>query len=196
MDEITDEMRDWYHERTDKHIGLVQKYCEKLSHLYPELLERGKVHDKSKYESPEYPASIFTVWRYRAKDLGIDFKMSEETEKAMLESTKAHVTNPKNDHHPEATDPDKAKKSLINENDRDKPPKQIIDGGFMEDISVAEMCCDWAAMSRERGGDPRDWADQNVNVRWKFNPEQEGIIYDCLEELCHGEKWENESEEE
>lgn len=55
----------------------------------------------------------------------------------------------------------------------------------MPDLDVAEMCADWMAMSKELGGTPKDWADKNVNVRWKFTEAQKKLIYEII-----GECWE------
>ena len=36
---------------------------------------------------------------------------------------------------------------------------------------------------REKGTNPKDWANKNVNVRWKFTPEQENLIYKLIEQV-------------
>jgi len=57
----TQEMVDFYLKRTKKHIDRVRKNCNKLSKSINmiELIDRGKIHDQSKYESEEY---IPYVW--------------------------------------------------------------------------------------------------------------------------------------
>ena len=54
---ITQEMKDWYIKRTNNHIQLVQKYCEKIynyeSVYFFDIIERGILHDQSKWLEPE-----------------------------------------------------------------------------------------------------------------------------------------------
>ncbi len=66
---------------------------------------------------------------------------------------------------------------VINEEDRDEPPDDIIDATKMGDIDIIEMVADWCAMSEERGNHSKDWADKNVGVRWKFDKYQTEYIY-------------------
>ena len=40
---------------------------------------------------------------------------------------------------------------------------------------------DFCAMAKEKGGKPKDWADKNVNIRWKFNDSQKDLIYSLME---------------
>jgi hypothetical protein len=51
----------------------------------------------------------------------------------------------------------------------------------MPNMDIAEMAADWMAMSEEKGTEPKDWADKNVNVRWNFTPKQVDLIYELLE---------------
>ncbi len=39
------------------------------------------------------------------------------------------------------------------------------------------------AMSEEKGGTPKNWADKNVNVRWKFTDKQKDLIYELIEKI-------------
>jgi len=178
-EQVTDEMKDWFEKRTRKHIGFVGEFCDKIAEHYPrfkELLERKKVHDDSKFEEPEYTPYLFVSWRHKCKKDGEKFEVPKEIEEGMHEATLHHVTT--NSHHPEFHSPRKT--GLINREDRDKPPKEIVDATSMPDLDVAEMCADWMAMSKELGGDPKDWADKNVNVRWKFTEDQKKLIYDII----------------
>jgi hypothetical protein len=45
------------------------------------------------------------------------------------------------------------------------------------------MVADWLAMSEELGGHPRQWADTNVGVRWKFSEAQSSFIYELIERV-------------
>lgn len=176
------EMRDWFEKRTNKHIDMVSKYCNKLAELDPrfgELVERAKVHDKSKFEDPEVDPYIYTTWKYKCEDDGVDFECPEDMDEKMKEATEHHIKN--NRHHPEFHC-DKTE-NLINEDDRNKPPEEMIDATKMEDIDIAEMVCDWCAVSEERGNTPNGWADKNVNVRWKFDDKQKDLIYELVDKV-------------
>lgn len=94
----------------------------------------------------------------------------------MNESTQHHVLN--NSHHPEFHSDKRV--GVINRSDRDKPPSEIIDATKMPDIDIGEMCADWFSMSEEKKSNPKDWADKNVNKRWKFTDEQKDLIYMSL----------------
>jgi hypothetical protein len=87
-----------------------------------------------------------------------------------------------NMHHPEFWDMNATEKS-INPNDRDKAPDEMVDGTKMMLNSVASMVADWCAMSEEKKTCPYDWAKQNVNKRWRFDPEQVKLIYDLLDKI-------------
>lgn len=177
------EMKDWFDKRTNNHIELVQKYCKKIEDYDPEkfkgLIERGKIHDDSKFKDPEMEPYIYISWKYKCKDDGVDFKLPEGMDDKMNEATEHHILN--NSHHPEYFC-DKTE-NLINTNDRDKTPDEMIDATKMEDLDVAEMVSDWCSMSEERGNSPKSWADKNVNVRWKFTDKQKELIYELIEEI-------------
>ena len=94
----------------------------------------------------------------------------------MMEATEHHVLN--NRHHPEFHG-DRTK-NVINLSDRDKSTSEIINAERMSNIDIAEMCADWLAVSEERGTVATDWADKNINVRWKFIPEHVDLIYELI----------------
>lgn len=176
------EMKDWFFERTENHIDLVRKYCKKVYELdddrFEGIIDRGESHDELKYQDPELEPYIYLTWRYKCKDDGVDFEMPDGMEERIEEATEHHVRNHR--HHPEFhTD----QENVINKKDRDKPPKDIVDATEMSNLDVAEMVCDWCAMSEERGGTPKKWADDNVNIRWKFTDKQKDIIYDLIDKI-------------
>ena len=72
---------------------------------------------------------------------------------------------------------------MINRQDRDKPPSEIIGATKMPILSVGEMCADWFAMSEEKKTNPKTWADKNVNIRWKFSDEQKSLIYELIDNV-------------
>ena len=184
------QMLDWFDRRTHHHIRLVQKYCGKIDKYDPEkyngIVERGKEHDKSKFEDPEMDPYVMISWRYKCKkdkkDFADFFDSDEDlkkTEEEMNKASEHHIKN--NAHHPEFhTD---QKSNLINKDDRDKPPAKMIDATKMGDLDIAEMCADWTAMSEELADDPIKWADKNVNVRWKFTDEQKDLIYELIKAI-------------
>lgn len=175
------EMTSWFEKRTKKHIDLVKKYCKKIEEHYKSrfagLSEQAKNYDQSKYEDPEREPYIYVTWQYYCKEHGKKFDVPANIEDQMNKATEHHVKN--NAHHPEYHCSDTLE--LINRKDRDKPPDKIIDATRMSDMDIGEMAADWMAMSEEKNTDPKDWADKNVNVRWKFSPKQKTLIYELLE---------------
>lgn len=178
---MKEKMKDWYEKRTKEHIKRVQKYCKKIEDYddrFSGLIERGKSHDQSKFENPELDPYVYLTWQYKCKDEGWDFDECdppEDIQDQMFEATLHHIKN--NKHHPECH----ADKVYLNKENRDKPPEKAVDATKMKDIDIAEMCADWCAMSEERGGTPKKWADKNVNIRWEFTDEQKDLIYEILD---------------
>ena len=176
----------FFKKRTDNHIRLVQKYCKKIEEYDPKrfagLIDRGEIHDKSKYEDPEMEPYINITWGYRCKENGIDWSPSEEMKQKMSKATESHVRNKNNRHHPESTSPTKGK--TINRENRDKPPEKMIDATNMTDLDIGEMVADWWAMSEEKkDSSPKKWADSNVNIRWKFTKKQVKMINNLIENI-------------
>lgn len=170
----TKEMEEFYNKRTERHINLVGKYCKKIAKFDPnrfgELIERAKVHDDSKYGDKEKVPYIFITWKYKCKDEGVPFSPSEEMEERINGATEHHVRS--NSHHPEYWDKSKSSSS------------KVVDATDMPDIDLAEMVADWLAMSDEKKTNAIDWADNNVNIRWKFSDHQVNLIYELLNEFC------------
>lgn len=178
MDQVTDEMNDWFIKRTNKHIELVQKYAKMIEDYDSEfngLLERCKEHDASKFEDSERIPYIFITWRYKCKRDGKSFEISDSMKDKMLKSSLHHVKN--NKHHPEYW----SEESTINREDRDKPPEEMVDATSMDEISIAEMVADWKAVGFEMNNSAKEWADKNVNIRWKFTDKQKDLIYELIE---------------
>jgi len=166
-------------ERTNRHIKLVEKYINKIIKNfsgYDDLYDRIELHDKTKFENPELEPYVYITWRYKCKEEGIDFPISEDMENRMVDATLHHIKN--NKHHPEYHT--EQIDDLLNKNDRDKP-NSLIDAEKMPNIDIAEMVADWCAMSEERGNTPREWADKNVNIRWKFTEDQTNLIYELID---------------
>lgn len=178
------EMVQHYQKRTNKHINLVRKYLDILSEKFPELNKndiesRKKKHDKSKFEQPENTPYVYITWKYRMKDEGKEFNVPQEVQDKMNEATVHHIIS--NSHHPEYWCGRKT--GLINQKNRDKPPEEIVDATKMPNEDIQQMCCDWSAVSEERGNSPLDWAKNNINIRWKFTKQQEDLIYKTLNKI-------------
>lgn len=166
---LADEKLQYFLDRTNKHIGLVQQAAKRIVEVYPEfaeLIEIAYKHDASKFIEPELTPYVAITWNKKRNNY---FNRKELQDN--YEATLHHVKN--NKHHPEYWNKSEAN---INLNDRDKSDK-CIDASKMEDTYVAEMIADWQAMSEELGTNTtREWFDKQKNIRWKFSKHQEDLI--------------------
>ena len=169
---------DWFLKRTDRHIALVQKYCGKIYDLnsteFSEIRKKGDRHDLSKFENPEKEPYIYISWEYKLKGEGKKLEVSEDIRNSMNEATYHHIKS--NSHHPEYHDFNTSLKS-INRDKRDEPSGNIVDATRMPPLDIAEMVADWCSMASEKNNTPKDWADKNINIRWKFDDSQKDLIY-------------------
>lgn len=176
-------MKEHFDKRTNMHIDLVAKYCKKIAEYddkFKDLMDRIKDHDQSKFKEPELEPYVYLTWDYKCKDDGVKFEMPEGMKDKSTESTEHHIKLEK--HHPEHWCDKKT--NLINKKDRDSSSvEEMIDATKMPDLDLAEMIADWMAVSEERKTNPKDWADKNVNVRWKFNDHQKALIYELVEAI-------------
>jgi len=175
---ITDEMKEHFINRTKMHIGRVQKYLSQIEALELEeidndLLYLENFHDGSKFLAPEVEPYIHLTWRYKTEKDPNPYKPDEQTAKAIDEATFHHITT--NMHHPEYWC-ENVTPEMLNSKDRDKPSGVIVDATSMPLTYVASMMADWLSMSEERHSDVNDWIKKNVNIRWKFTPEQVALI--------------------
>lgn len=184
-EDITNEMIDWFNQRTRRHIELVKKYGHSILcnnfiipfidyELFKDDIEH---HDDSKLLEPERTPYIYISWDYHCQDLKIPYKIPDNIVEQTNQITNIHVCS--NKHHPEYWMKNKTL-DVINRSDRDQPNDFIIDCTFMPSTYIASMCADWMAMSEEKGNSPQEWADKNVNVRWEFNKIQTDFIYEIL----------------
>lgn len=188
---MTDEMIDHFEERTSLHISNVRHFLDRIIRASDDDIVKGTCmneyidHDSSKFEQPEYSPYVLLTWRYKMREDGVkSFDFSIDIQDEITQATVHHIKN--NKHHPEYWIPNKDSMQLINPNDRDKPLNKVLDVTEMPDEYICCMVADWMAMSLEKGTSPFDWADKNVNVRWKFNDHQVSLIYAILERF-----WEN-----
>lgn len=179
--EATQEMKDWFDKRQQRHIALVQQCAREIEASNPSkyagLTDQTAKHDASKFEDPERGPFELIAWQYHERDAGRKFDVPKEDADRMNQATEHHVKV--NSHHPEFHTSETV--GLINREDRDKPPAKLIDATKMGTLDLAEMVSDWGAMGREKGTSPKDWADKNVGPRWKFTPEQVKEIYGLIE---------------
>ena len=184
MSSSTEEkMKQHFETRTNMHIGLVNKYLGKIAALNLPEIDNNKLvfdsHDASKFKEPEYTPYLHVNWKYRMKDLGEEYTPSREILDSMAEATFHHVKN--NMHHPEFWDGSWTLDKDAHKPDRDSPALEMVDATKMPLTHVAQMVADWLAMSEEKKTFTKDWADRNVNVRWRFNQEQVDLIYRIIE---------------
>ena len=180
-------LKQHFHQRTTMHINFVKKYANKIllnkdiSKLIntDAFLKDVTTHDSSKFEEPEYTPYLFITWEYKLKRSGVKIEFSDALRDKMHKATEHHVLT--NKHHPQYWSP--VKTNIINKYDRDMPTSQIIDATTMPLEYVAHMTCDWMAMSEELNDNPFDWANKNINIRWKFTKEQTTFIYLILNKI-------------
>jgi len=156
----TPEMVAFFERRTREHILMVSRNLTVLAKSgYPkEIVNRGKIHDASKFASPERVPYIWLTEFHRQSQTGEAFTYPAGIEEQVKAAIQHHLTT--NRHHPEFhTSPD-----------------------AMSDVDIIEMVCDWTAIAQERGengGSARQWADNNVGdqKRFKFSEEEKQFIY-------------------
>jgi len=184
---ITQDMINHFKYRTGYHLWCVHKWSNKIASLnHPAidklLLDKERDdHDELKWAEPEYTPYVLISWNYKCKREGVEFILPNDIKEKMHEATFHHIKRHK--HHPEFWD-DNVTIDGLNKDDRDKPTEgKQVDGTKMPPTYIAAMVADWFAMSEELGGHPKKWANDNVNVRWKFNTEQVELIYELIEKV-------------
>jgi len=180
-----------HNERINKHISLVRHFLEvfssselasELDFSFFDAQRIGKEHDKDKTKGGEvYDQYCVISYLYHCKlnDIECDLEYTPDLDDA----TREHINN--NKHHPEYWDknydPDTAQ-VVVDFKDRDKTKGNSRDGRDMDDESIIEMCCDWAATGIERGNKGKDWADRcRKDSRYIFTDIQWEFIYKVLE---------------
>ena len=180
--ELADMIR-YFSVRTNYHIGevlnnwryLLNSEFKDICLQHPDIMN----HDKSKFSEPEYTPYIYIGWYYKKKGEGVEYEYPEDMKQQVIDASTHHVLN--NPHHPEYWDKNLKPSDAINDKDRDKPSGELVDATTMPEWAIAEMCADWQSVATERGTtSTREWADNNVNVRWKFNENQVDLIYNLI----------------
>lgn len=182
-DNITQQMYDLFSARTMKHISFVRNRLDEIIKLHDDriitevLVQEKSGHDLSKYTEPEYIPYVHITYKYYLESKGMQYIVSDKLKERMHLATFHHITT--NSHHAEYWDSNITIKNLNREN-RDKPPEKKVDATRMPLSYVATMVADWMAMSDELGGNPTDWANKNIGIRWDFDDKQVKLIYDLL----------------
>lgn len=167
--------------RTHKHRQRVIKNAQIIESAFPKLgglKEQCLDHDVSKFHSPEKDPYIWLTEYYRCKYNNIPFMYPRGIEDQINSATCHHIIN--NPHHPEYWSPDKNNIKIGDNRDGWKQPTEIVVASKMPKMNIGEMISDWAAMSQEKNSSLIDWANKNINKRWKFSPEQEELIWDLI----------------
>ena len=175
------EKEDWFIERTNRHIALVQQAAKKIVAKYPEfqaLLDQVQKHDASKFEEPERTPYVSISWRHKLENDGFDPINGKGYQTPGLldkkdenQATLHHIRT--NSHHPEFHNQAEAN---LSPECRDKS-LHCIDASAMPDIDIAEMIADWQAMTEElKKNTTREWFNKQQDVRWHFSPHQVELI--------------------
>ena len=148
-------------DRTYNHIDRVNNniisISDKLSSPIVDIFRRGRSHDATKLTSDEFWPYVWLTEQHRRKDNGEpELELSKEMQEKINKATEHHILN--NRHHPE-----------YNNSPDD-----------MNELDIAEMVSDWAAMSQELNSSLKEWADKNVNKSWKWNKENTELIWNLI----------------
>jgi hypothetical protein len=162
MSEPTPEMVAFYECRTNEHIERVRRCLAVMSSATEygdELLERGRVHDDSKFGPQERIPYIWLTEFHRCRRTGEPFTYPEGMEDRVRVAIEHHMTA--NRHHPDFH----------------------ADPNDMSDVDIIEMICDWTAMSQEfgqDGGSARGWADKTIGNRLHLNDDRIRFVYKMI----------------
>lgn len=157
-----------YIRRLFRHKALVYYFGRKLGKYY-------FLHDNDKLSSDFFHRYALTMKEHR----------TPSEQKLLDTATLIHITN--TPHHPEAW----TKTNLTGFTRSNFTPNGIIDARSMPLEFLKEMCCDWCAVSYERGNTPQEWVKQVVNIRWKFNNGQVKVINETIDMLWDNYEAEN-----
>ena len=166
---ITNQKREWFVDRTNRHIDLVRKSAHKIVGSYPEfkaLLDQVKHHDESKFNEPEMTPYIGISWSHK---IGNETGNKPAPTKEENEATLHHITT--NSHHPEYHLKGEREANISDQS------KKCVDVSSMPDLDIVEMVADWQAMSEELGTNTsRQWFNKVQDVRWQFSQHQVKLI--------------------
>lgn len=177
---INANMESYFVNRTNRHIELVKRNAYTILNRLPvnnkvknDLLANVQRHDASKFSEPERAPYIILSWKHHVEEDEFS-KMNIPTEimDALETASEHHLKH--NQHHPEYWD--------INLTNNFKG--KVVRAESMPPVHIIEMVCDWTAVAQEGfGKSAREWAYDNVNVRWKFTQDQTNLIYSIIDIL-------------
>ncbi len=192
MMKVTQQMKDRFNTRGNEHITSVKRNAINLIHGIlkdnldiidiSEFAIQVSDHDSDKFEYPNYDVQVFRGWQAYSKRRGLELaECSVEDEALICKTVFDHVKS--NNHHPEYWD-DNITLEQYSTNyyeQFDNPDFYVVDGTLMSKEGIAEMVCDWTAVAQEFGkNSARDWADEMIDKRWRFTPEQVNFIYQII----------------
>jgi len=175
QEEPTEAMVRAFESRTALHVRLVTANLERLStkriELREELLDRGRVHDASKWSEPERTPYVWLTEYHRVHNSSrskggegeVVFRYPSGVGDAVEAAIKHHKAN--NRHHSEFfADPDE-----------------------MSTVDVLEMVSDWAAIAQELSNNPREsprhWFDETGRRKWNYSAALLSRIEEAISEL-------------
>ncbi len=109
---------------------------------------------------------MWHTWRHKCAGEGVSLTVAGHFQREIDAAIWHHITT--NPHHPEYWDSEYQQHPGIISNRK----ARVIDATGMDDVSLAEMTCDWHAMSLEASTRTHDWADSYIGKRCKFTKQQ------------------------
>ncbi len=174
----TEDLKELFLKRTTGHIERVKQNALTIYRYNPikfkHLLAQAEGHDASKFEEPEYTPYIQLSYYYMCKKKGIEVETSSDMKEQIKDAVFHHLKN--NKHHPEY---------YYDKASRDRTG-QLIDAKNMPIISIAEMVCDWKAMSQELDNSVLDFASTVIGKKYTFSSDQVILIYELIGALKNG----------
>lgn len=172
MFELRDHKSELFFKRTLEHIERVKKNALVIYKYDPVrfklILDIADAHDASKFKEPEFTPYVQLSYYYVCKRTGEKCDTHPELKEQIKDAVFHHIKN--NRHHPEY---------YFDETTRERNG-QVINAIKMPAISIAEMICDWKAMSQELENKIEDFADSVINKKFIFSPEQVNLIYELI----------------
>lgn len=169
------ELIEYFIKRTNEHIARVINNANTLykkNKLFKDLPAQALKHDLSKLVEPERTPYIVLTHYYKLKQEGKELKTEDSIMDKIREAAFHHIKN--NSHHPEYWD------NNIQLLGKDKRTNQKVNAQTMPFLDIAEMVCDWMAMSQEMNNDVTEFANSVVNKKFLFTENQINLIYKCI----------------
>jgi len=171
-------MMEYFVKRTAIHIALVVHFAKKMVDLgliTPDEFKEIKKHDGSKFSKIELEPYILLTDLHESKRLNetVDYVVNDKIKEEFKQARFHHMTT--NKHNPLFWDK--------NFNIGELGSGNIVDATTMDYPSMAEMVCDWCALSQEFNKSPCIWAERFINTKASFTTQQENTIYMLINEI-------------